>query len=122
MVDRHQLSELSRWCAGNGVQLISDEIYHGISYTEPAVSALEADDSAPVVISSFSKYWGMPGWRLGWAVLPDHLVDAVTRLAGNVSLCPPHGSQLAAVEASVPSPWISHCPRSRSTQQHASWC
>lgn len=99
MVDRHQLGELSQWCADNAVQLISDEIYHGISYTEPAVSALEVDDSAPVVISSFSKYWGMPGWRLGWAVLPDHLVDPVTRLAGNVSLCPPHGSQLAAVEA-----------------------
>lgn len=99
MVDRHQLSELSRWCNDHGVQLISDEIYHGISYTEPAVSALEVDDSAPVVISSFSKYWGMPGWRLGWAVLPGHLVDAVSRLAGNISLCPPHGSQLAAVEA-----------------------
>lgn len=99
MVDRHQLSELSRWCTDHGVQLISDEIYHGISYTEPAVSALEVDDSAPVVISSFSKYWGMPGWRLGWAVLPGHLVDAVSRLASNISLCPPHGSQLAAVEA-----------------------
>ncbi|GAA1818413.1 pyridoxal phosphate-dependent aminotransferase [Nesterenkonia flava] len=98
MVSREQLSALSQWCSSHGVQLISDEIYHGITFTHQAVSALESSDHATVV-SSFSKYWGMPGWRLGWAILPEHLVDPVSRLAGNIALCPPHGSQLAAVEA-----------------------
>ncbi|WP_120003895.1 pyridoxal phosphate-dependent aminotransferase [Nesterenkonia muleiensis] len=98
MVDREQLTGLAGWCRANDAQLISDEIYHGITFAHPGVSALEVDDDA-VVISSFSKYWGMPGWRLGWMVLPEHLVDPVSRLAGNVALCPPHGSQIAAVEA-----------------------
>jgi len=101
MIGREQLSEISQWCAENGVQLISDEIYHGISYGAENVSASEMG-SAAVVISSFSKYWGMPGWRLGWTVLPEHLVDPVSRLAGNVALCPPHATQLAAVEAFSP--------------------
>lgn len=98
MVGREQLAGLAGWCGANGAQLISDEIYHGITFAHPGVSALEVDDDA-VVISSFSKYWGMPGWRLGWMVLPEQLVDPVSRLAGNVALCPPHGSQIAAVEA-----------------------
>lgn len=107
MIGRDELAALVDWCRTHEVQLVSDEIYHGITYGEPepgtgrpspGVSALELTDEA-VVVSSFSKYWGMPGWRLGWAVLPEHLVDPVSRLAGNVSLCPPHGSQRAAVEA-----------------------
>ncbi len=98
MVDREQLTGLADWCRVNSVQLISDEIYHGITFASPGVSAAEVDNDA-VVISSFSKYWGMPGWRLGWMILPEHLVDPVARLSGNVALCPPHGSQIAAVEA-----------------------
>lgn len=98
MVSRDQLAALGDWCQNNSVQLISDEIYHGITYEQPGVSALQVSEQA-AVISSFSKYWGMPGWRLGWTVLPEYLVDPVFRLAGNVALCPPHGSQLAAVEA-----------------------
>lgn len=101
MVERAQLEELAAWCVEHGVQLISDEIYHGISYGSENVSATEMGED-PVVISSFSKYWGMPGWRLGWMVLPEHLVDPVSRLAGNVSLCPPHATQLAAVQAFTP--------------------
>ncbi|WP_022872149.1 pyridoxal phosphate-dependent aminotransferase [Nesterenkonia alba] len=101
MVDAGQLNALAAWCSAHGVLLISDEIYHGITYTHPGVSALEVSEEA-VVISSFSKYWGMPGWRVGWAVLPESLVDPVARLAGNVALCPPHGPQLAAVEAFTP--------------------
>ncbi|GAA1138193.1 pyridoxal phosphate-dependent aminotransferase [Nesterenkonia lutea] len=101
MVERATLVELSRWCADHDVQLISDEIYHGISFGAENVSASEMESEA-VVISSFSKYWGMPGWRLGWMVLPEHLVDPVSRLAGNVSLCPPHATQLAAVQAFSP--------------------
>ena len=98
MVSGDQLAALTDWCERNSVQLISDEIYHGIIFEQPGVSALELSSEAAVV-SSFSKYWGMPGWRLGWTVLPEYLVEPVSRLAGNVALCPPHGSQLAAVEA-----------------------
>ena len=98
MIGREQLRSLAQWCTAHGAQLISDEIYHGISFGEPAVSAAEVTDDA-VIISSFSKYWGMPGWRLGWTVLPEYLVDPVARLGGNIALCAPHGSQIAAVEA-----------------------
>ncbi|MGQ7786904.1 pyridoxal phosphate-dependent aminotransferase [Nesterenkonia sp. K-15-9-6] len=110
MIGREELGSLVDWCRGQDVQLVSDEIYHGITsggddpatgLPSPGVSAVELTAEA-VVVSSFSKYWGMPGWRLGWAVLPEHLVDPVSRLAGNVSLCPPHGSQLAAVEVFSP--------------------
>ena len=77
---------------------ISDEIYHGITYGRPASCAWNHDRGA-IVIGSFSKYFSMTGWRLGWLVLPDELVDSVDRLAGNFALCPPTLSQLAAVGA-----------------------
>ena len=98
MIAPGELQALSAWCSDHEVQLISDEIYHGISYAMPAETALTFGDDA-IIVSSFSKYWGMPGWRLGWTILPEQLVDPVARLAGNVSLCPPHPSQLAALEA-----------------------
>ncbi|POH72100.1 aminotransferase class I/II-fold pyridoxal phosphate-dependent enzyme [Arthrobacter glacialis] len=104
MVSRAELSALTRWCADNGVRLVSDEIYHGITYPLPdavdpqGVCAWELD-RAGVVISSFSKYWGMTGWRLGWAIVPDDLIQAVDALAGNIALCPPAPAQMAALEA-----------------------
>ncbi|WP_345506336.1 aminotransferase class I/II-fold pyridoxal phosphate-dependent enzyme [Terrabacter aeriphilus] len=104
MVDRAELAAITAWCAANGVRLVSDEIYHGVTYPEPGaadprgVCAWESDDSA-VVLSSFSKYWGMTGWRLGWMLLPADLVRAVDALAGNVALCPPAPAQYAAVSA-----------------------
>ncbi|MGA7204049.1 MAG: aminotransferase class I/II-fold pyridoxal phosphate-dependent enzyme [Specibacter sp.] len=104
MVTRDELAGLGRWCEENYVRLISDEIYHGITYPAAGardprgVCAWERDRSG-VVISSFSKYWGMTGWRLGWAIVPDDLIDAVDALAGNVALCPPAPAQLAAVAA-----------------------
>lgn len=104
MVSKSELDALTSWCAGAGVRLISDEIYHGIAYPEMGaenprgVCAWELDRSA-VVISSFSKYWGMTGWRLGWAIVPDDLIDTVDALAGNVALCPPAPAQIAAVAA-----------------------
>lgn len=104
MVSKTELEALATWCSDAGVRLISDEIYHGISYPEPGadnprgVCAWELDRSA-VVISSFSKYWGMTGWRLGWAIVPDDLIDTVDALAGNVALCPPAPAQMAAVAA-----------------------
>jgi aspartate/methionine/tyrosine aminotransferase len=104
MVDRAELAAITGWCADHGVRLVSDEIYHGVTYPDPGaadprgVCAWEHDDTS-VVISSFSKYWGMTGWRLGWMLLPEDLVRTVDALAGNVALCPPAPAQYAAVSA-----------------------
>lgn len=104
MVDRAELTAIVEWCAAHGVRLVSDEIYHGVTYPEPGaadprgVCAWELDDSA-IVVSSFSKYWGMTGWRLGWLLLPEDLARPVDALAGNVALCPPAPAQYAAVHA-----------------------
>ncbi len=99
MVPRKDLQQIATWCADNGVRLVSDEIYHGITYdNDRGTSAWEFDRNA-IVISSFSKYWGMPGWRLGWMLMPEDLEPAVSGLAGSISLCPPAAGQHAAVEA-----------------------
>lgn len=104
MVDAASLAELAAWCAEHGVRLVSDEIYHGITYDEGAVVATAAQylDGGAVVVNSFSKYWAMTGWRLGWLVLPDDLVAPVDALAGNVALCPPALAQHAGVAAFSP--------------------
>jgi len=101
MVSRPELAELVAWCDAHGVRLISDEIYHGVTYpvgADRGTSVLELGGDA-VVVSSFSKYWGMTGWRLGWLVLPEELVGAVDALAGNLALCPPAPAQYAALRA-----------------------
>ena len=95
MVD---VGPIARWCADNGVQLISDEIYHGISYGEPLRCAWETSRDA-IVVNSFSKAFAMTGWRLGWMLLPERLRRAVDCLTGNFTLCPPALAQFAAVEA-----------------------
>jgi len=100
MIEAAELEALSRWCAAHGVRLVSDEIYHGITYGGPevATAATHLDDGA-IVVNSFSKYWAMTGWRLGWLVLPDDLVGPVDALASNVALCPPALAQHAAIAA-----------------------
>lgn len=99
MVDADTLAALTRWCGEHGVRLVSDEIYHGITATgAPGTCAWEYDRSA-LVVSSFSKYWGMTGWRLGWMLVPADLVEAVDALAGNFALCAPVPAQHAAVAA-----------------------
>jgi aspartate/methionine/tyrosine aminotransferase len=82
MLDAAELSALIAAARDRGIRLISDEIYHGIGYGMPAVTALSVDDDV-VVISGFSKYFGMTGWRIGWMVVPERLVDVVDRLAQN---------------------------------------
>jgi len=77
---------------------VSDEIYHGLEYDRPAVSALEISDDV-YVINSFSKYFSMTGWRVGWMVVPADHVRAIERLAQNMFICAPHASQLAALAA-----------------------
>ncbi|OAN43045.1 1-aminocyclopropane-1-carboxylate deaminase [Paramagnetospirillum marisnigri] len=97
MLDAAQVAALAAWCEGNGVRLISDEIYHGISYgrTAGTVAGMAAAPHA-VVINSFSKYYAMTGWRLGWMVLPDDLTRSVECLAQNLFISPPTLSQIAA--------------------------
>ncbi len=92
------LKELAAWCGERDVQLVSDEIYHGITYGHRAESALAWSADA-VVVSSFSKYFSMTGWRLGWIVAPPDLLEAVERLQQNLYICAPTLSQLAAVVA-----------------------
>jgi aspartate/methionine/tyrosine aminotransferase len=98
MLDRAALTALARACAAKGAALISDEIYHRLEFDAPAVSALEVAPDA-IVINSFSKYYAMTGWRVGWMVVPDALVEAVERLAQNLFICAPHVAQVAALAA-----------------------
>lgn len=102
MVDADQLAALARWCADHGTRLVSDEIYHGITADGRVGACARTFDPSAVVISSFSKYWGMTGWRLGWAVLPEDLVQPVDALAGNYALCPPVPAMHAALAAFAP--------------------
>ncbi len=98
MLDRAALAGLIEACAANGTAFVSDEIYHGIQYEGRAVSALEISDDL-VVINSFSKYFSMTGWRIGWMVVPETEIRAYERLAQNLFICPSHASQLAALAA-----------------------
>jgi aspartate/methionine/tyrosine aminotransferase len=98
MISRERLAELAKVCSQYGVRLISDEIYHGLTYTAPAQTALAHIDDA-IVINSFSKYFSMTGWRVGWMVLPVTLMRAVERLAQNLYISPPAISQVAALGA-----------------------
>jgi aspartate/methionine/tyrosine aminotransferase len=98
MLDRVALTDLLRAAADRGVSVVSDEIYHGLHYGERAVSALEISDDV-YVINSFSKYFSMTGWRIGWMVVPKDHVRIIERLAQNMFICPPHASQVAALGA-----------------------
>jgi aspartate/methionine/tyrosine aminotransferase len=93
-----ELAAVARWCDRTGTRMISDEIYHGISYGVETPTARQFSDSA-IIVQSFSKYFSMTGWRLGWLVLPQDLHDAVERLAQNLFISPPALSQRAAMAA-----------------------
>ncbi|WP_096700964.1 aminotransferase class I/II-fold pyridoxal phosphate-dependent enzyme [Magnetospirillum sp. 15-1] len=97
MLSAHEVAELAGWCELHGVRLISDEIYHGITYGRPAatVAGMTAAPHA-LVINSFSKYYAMTGWRLGWMVLPEDLARSVECLTQNLYISPPTLSQVAA--------------------------
>ncbi|MDT7953717.1 MAG: aminotransferase class I/II-fold pyridoxal phosphate-dependent enzyme, partial [Acetobacteraceae bacterium] len=98
MLDPAELQALAVWCDGNGVRLISDEIYHGLHYARPIATAAAFSDSA-IVINSFSKYFSMTGWRVGWMVLPSDLCRPVECLAQNMFISAPHIAQVAAEAA-----------------------
>ena len=97
------LAAIATWCEANGVQLVSDELYHGLVYPgAPSTSCAWETSQEAIVVNSFSKYFAMTGWRLGWLLVPPALHRAVDRLTGNFSICPPTLPQLAAVAAFTP--------------------
>ena len=98
MLDRQSLENLINSAKENNVSFISDEIYHGIEYEKKATTALEITDDC-YVINSFSKYFSMTGWRIGWMVVPENHIRQVERLAQNLFICPPHVSQVTALSA-----------------------
>jgi aspartate/methionine/tyrosine aminotransferase len=95
MLDRRALSLLVDYCRDRGMRLVSDEIYHGIVHGAEAVSAAALDETA-IVVNSFSKYFSMTGWRLGWMLVPQDLARAVECLAQNLYISPPTLPQIAA--------------------------
>lgn len=98
-----ELAALAAYCESTGIQLISDEIYHGISYAgAPATSSAWNTSREAVIVNSFSKYFSMTGWRLGWLLVPPRLLRPADRLAGNFTICPPALAQHAAVGAFDP--------------------
>ena len=98
MLHPDELAAIARWCHANGVRLISDEIYHGLQYDSPLATAASFSDSA-IVVNSFSKYFSMTGWRIGWMVLPQDLCRPVECLAQNLFISAPHIAQVAAAAA-----------------------
>jgi len=98
MLLENELLEIVNWCQANEVRLISDEIYHGVTYGTAAPTAASFWEEA-VVVNSFSKYFSMTGWRVGWLILPDTLVSPVERLAQNAFIAAASVSQHAALGA-----------------------
>ncbi len=98
MQSAESLREIAETCARRGIRFISDEIYHGLTYDRPAQTALAFSDRA-VVVNSFSKYYCMTGWRIGWLVVPSELTRTVERLQQSLAIAPPTLSQIAAQAA-----------------------
>jgi aspartate/methionine/tyrosine aminotransferase len=94
-----ELATIASWCERRGVQLISDEIYHGIEYGDSRTSSAWETSREAVVFASFSKYFSMTGWRIGWMLVPERLRRAVDVLTGNFTICPPTLAQRAAIAA-----------------------
>jgi aspartate/methionine/tyrosine aminotransferase len=103
VIPPEELAAIATWCADEGVQLISDEVYHGLVYEgAPATSCAWQTSRKVLVVNSFSKYYAMTGWRLGWMLVPRDLRRAVDRLTGNFTICPPVLAQFAAISAFTP--------------------
>ena len=98
MLRADEIAAIARWCFTHRVRLVSDEVYHGISFGTRAATALGPAPDA-IVVNSFSKYYAMTGWRVGWMVVPDDLVGAVDRLSQNLYISAPTISQIAAEAA-----------------------
>jgi aspartate/methionine/tyrosine aminotransferase len=98
IIPETELARLAGYCDDHRIRLVSDEIYHGITYGADAATAVAYSDQA-IVINSFSKYFSMTGWRLGWMVVPESLLRPVESLAQNMFISPPTLSQRAALAA-----------------------
>jgi aspartate/methionine/tyrosine aminotransferase len=98
MLEAGRLADIAAACARNRIWLVSDEIYHGLTYGPKEETALASSDQA-IVINSFSKYFSMTGWRVGWLVVPESLVRPIERLAQNLYISPSAVSQVAALAA-----------------------
>jgi aspartate/methionine/tyrosine aminotransferase len=98
MIEPDRLAALVAVCAQHGLWFVSDEIYHGLTYDRSAQTALAVSDDA-IVINSFSKYFSMTGWRVGWMVVPERLVRPIEKLAQNFYISPPAIAQVAALAA-----------------------
>ena len=95
-----ELAAIASWCEKSGVRLVSDEVYHGLVYDgAPPTSCAWQTSRNALIVNSFSKYFAMTGWRLGWLLVPPELRRAVDCLTGNFTICPPVLSQYAAVAA-----------------------
>lgn len=93
-----ELAAIAEVCRARNIAIVSDEIYQGLSYVGPTPSMLQFAPDA-VVINSFSKYWSMAGWRLGWLLVPEDRIDATRAYIGNMFLTPPSLSQHAGLVA-----------------------
>ncbi|MDT5223165.1 MAG: hypothetical protein QOG19_572, partial [Mycobacterium sp.] len=103
VIPPEELAAIASWCDATGAQFISDEVYHGLVYEgAPQTSCAWQTSRNAIIVNSFSKYFAMTGWRLGWLVVPTELRRAVDRLTGNFTICPPVLSQVAAVSAFTP--------------------
>ena len=103
VIEPGELAAIAEWCDEHGVRLISDEVYHGLVYPgAPTTSCAWQTSRNAVVVNSFSKYFAMTGWRLGWLLVPAELRRAVDCLTGNFTICPPVLPQYAAVAAFTP--------------------
>ncbi|MBV8787587.1 MAG: pyridoxal phosphate-dependent aminotransferase [Mycobacterium sp.] len=103
VIEPSELAAIATWCEESGVRLVSDEVYHGLVYEgAPQTSSAWQTSRNAVVVNSFSKYYAMTGWRLGWLLVPPELRRAVDCLTGNFTICPPTLSQIAAVAAFTP--------------------
>ena len=98
MLSDRDLEALAAYCDEHGIRLVSDEIYHGVTYTGKAATALAYSPNA-IVINSFSKYFSMTGWRLGWMLVPEELTQVCEYLGQNLFISPPTLSQIAATAA-----------------------
>jgi len=98
MLEPQRLSEIVDLCRRRKIWFISDEIYHGLTYERRAHSALQTSDNV-IVINSFSKYFSMTGWRVGWMIVPEALVRTIERLTQNLYIAAPSVSQVAALGA-----------------------
>lgn len=100
MLAPEKIREMAEYCERRGIRFISDEIYHGITYDDQVKQATACSYSPEaIVVNSFSKYYAMAGWRLGWMVVPDYLIAPISDLAHNLYLCPPAPAQIGALHA-----------------------